>query len=83
MTHRLVDFPARFDTKPTNRSGHEVIKLFSCSTHMSMHFQTLTNVIWLKSTKISMALEPSDVVLILLTNVDILTVYNMINAMLS
>ena len=69
------------------RSGHKVIKLFSCSTQLSMKFQLLIKTKIL--TKKFLALSLSDVVFILLINakmptiVGILTFMSRINFMLS
>ena len=60
----------------------EVIKLFSCSTQLSMKFQTLITTQMLKIT-IFRALNPSDIVFIMLINVKILTFMSRINFVLS
>ena len=71
-----------------NCSGPVVIKLFSCSTQLSMEFQMLIKSKMLKN-KDNLSFRCSDVVFIMLINikmptiVGILTFMSMINFMLS
>ena len=76
------------DIMPIWRIGHEVIKMFTCSTQVSMKFQVLIKNKMLKN-KTLLALKLSDAVFILLINakmptiVGILTFISRINFMLS
>ena len=69
------------------KPGHEVIKLSSCSTQLSMKFQLLIKLKY-RQMKMYLALSRSDVVFIMLVNVkmptivDILTFISRINSML-
>ena len=70
-------------------SGPEIIKLFSCSTQLSMVFPQLIKIEFLKKKSTFLALKLSGVVVILLINVKmptivgILTFVSRINLMLS
>ena len=63
--------------------GHEVIKLFSCSTQLSMKFQMLIKAKNAIEKKNLYASKLADVVFTMLIIVGILIIISMINSMLS
>ena len=63
-------------TAPMEHSGPKVIKLFSCSTQLSIEFQLHIKTIKKRQMKKFPALRLSDVVFIMLVNVKMPTIVN-------
>ena len=84
-----VTHPPPVMIKNNRYAGTEVIKLFSCSTQLSMKFQLLTKTKMLRKINTFLAFKLSDVLFIMLihvkmpTIVGILTFMSMMNFMLS